>query len=76
MSTATINVSKQEWESMKKIIEKAESEWITEDEVCKLLNISRRSLTNYLSNGRITRDMFRIGVGGNKFFNKEKLMGK
>lgn len=76
MSTTTISVSQKEWESLKKLIEKVETQWMTEEETCNLLGISRRTLTNYLSSGRITRDMFRVGVGGNKYFNKEKIMGK
>jgi hypothetical protein len=32
-------------------------------------------LSNYVSNGTISIDMISTGVGGNKFFDKNKIMG-
>ena len=50
-------------------------ELLSEAEVCVLLNISRKTLSNYVSNGTISFDMIFTGVGGNKFFEKNKIMG-
>ncbi|WP_462254696.1 hypothetical protein [Ferruginibacter sp.] len=50
-------------------------ELLSEAEVCLLLNISRKTLSNYVSNGTIGIDMISTGVGGNKFFEKNKIMG-
>jgi hypothetical protein len=50
-------------------------ELLSEGEVCVLLNISRKTLSNYVSNGTISIDMIFTGVGGNKFFEKNKIMG-
>jgi hypothetical protein len=51
-------------------------ELINEGEACLLLNISRKTLSNYISNGTIGFDIIYTGIGGNKFFDKNKLMGK
>lgn len=53
----------------------AAPELLSESEVCRLLNISRKTLCNYVSNGTISIDMISMGVGGNKFFEKNKIMG-
>lgn len=53
-----------------------ETVWLTEREVCQLLNIKPITLSGYVSTGRIPRDYYRVGIGGNKFFHKEKIMGK
>lgn len=50
-------------------------ELFSEAEVCLLLNISRKTLSNYVSNGTISIDMISTGIGGNRFFNKNKIMG-
>ena len=51
-------------------------QWLTENEVCDLLGIKKVTLLGYVSKGRITPDMYRVGVGGTRFYNKEKIMGK
>lgn len=48
---------------------------INEREACELLNITKRTLCNYISSGRIPADYYSVGVGSNKFFDKKKLMG-
>jgi hypothetical protein len=53
----------------------ATPELLSETDVCTLLCITRKTLSNYVSNGTITRDMISTGVGGNKFFDKSKIMG-
>lgn len=50
-------------------------ELLSEAEVCALLNIKGKTLSNYVSNGTISSDMISTGVGGNKFFDKNKIMG-
>jgi hypothetical protein len=51
------------------------TELISEQQTCELLHISRKTLSNYISNGTISSDMVTIGIGGNKFFDKNKIMG-
>jgi hypothetical protein len=58
----------------KKLQEAEVADMINEDDACKLLGITRNTLSNYMRNGKITPDMYTIGVGGNKFFYKQKLM--
>ena len=76
----TITLPKTEWQQIRKILqrlneEKEAAEYINEGEACELLGISRRTLYNYCYNGRIPMDHYTTGVGGNKFFDKQKLMG-
>lgn len=49
-------------------------EKINEEDACKLLGISRKTLGNYIGLAKITPDMYTVGVGGNYFFYKEMLM--
>lgn len=58
----------------KKLQEDVVQDMITEEECCKLLNIKRKTLTNYIGNGTISPDMYTVGVGGNKFFYRQKLI--
>ena len=55
--------------------EESSPELVSEADVCVLLGISRKTLSNYISNGTIGIDMISTGVGGNKFFDKNKIMG-
>lgn len=72
-----IALPKKEWNKVKALVaEASRPEYITEPEAATLLGISIKTLKNYVSNGRISRDMYKIGVGNNRFYNKEKLMGK
>jgi excisionase family DNA binding protein len=57
-------------------MEAVQSLWMTDDEVCELLNIKKRTLIQYVYSGKISRSMYRIGVGGKRFYNREKIMGK
>lgn len=50
--------------------------WLNEAEVCELLGIKKTTLSQYCYDGRIPRTYYRVGIGGNKFFNREKIMGK
>lgn len=60
--------------SNRKVLLKPVEEQINEEEACRLLGITRQTLSNYISKGQIAPDMYSIGVGGNKFFYKQKLM--
>lgn len=76
----TIALPRTEWQQIKRILNKldqaaSEVEYINESEACELLGISRRTLYNYCYNGKIPMDYYTTGVGGNKFFDKKKLMG-
>lgn len=76
----TVALPRNEWQQIKRILNKldqaaSEVEYINESEACQLLGISRRTLYNYVYNGKIPMDYYTTGVGGNKFFDKKKLMG-
>lgn len=76
----TITLPKTEWQQIKRILQKLNdeieaAEYVNEAEACELLGITRRSLYNYVYNGKIPMDYYTTGIGGNKFFDKKKLMG-
>lgn len=76
----TITLPRTEWQQIKKILHKLNqemdaAEYINESEACELLGISRRTLYNYCYNGKIPMSYYTTGIGGNKFFDKKKLMG-
>ena len=48
---------------------------IDENEACKILGITKRTLANYVYNGRIPKSYFTTAVNGARFFNKNKLIG-
>jgi len=63
---------------LKRLVKQAlvqQDEWLTEQQVCELLGIKKVTLIGYVSKGRITPDMYRVGVGGTRFYSKEKIMG-
>lgn len=71
---------KSEWNQIKKILNKLdkaidEVEWVNEGEAAALLEISKRTLWNYCYNGKIPMDYYTTGIGGQRFFDKKKLMG-
>jgi len=76
----TISLPRNEWKQIKKILSRLDQaatmvEWVNEAEACELLGITRRTLYNYCYNGKVPMDYYTTGVGGNKFFDKKKLMG-
>lgn len=76
----TITLPRTEWQQIKRILNRldqavSEIEYVNESEACELLGITRRTLYNYIYNGKIPVDYYTTGVGGNKFFDKKKLMG-
>jgi hypothetical protein len=73
-----VTVPRKDWLELKRLVKQAlvqQDEWITEQQVCELLGIKKVTLIGYVSKGRITPDMYRVGVGGTRFYNKEKIMG-
>lgn len=75
----SVSIPRKDWLEIKKLLRQAavkETEWITEREVCHLLGIKHSTLIGYVSKGRISPDMYRVGVGGTRFYDKEKIMGK
>lgn len=73
-----VTVPRKDWLELKRLVKQAlvqQEEWITEQEVCELLGIKKVTLIGYVSKGRITPDMYRVGVGGTRFYNKQKIMG-
>jgi len=74
-----ITIPRKDWLELKRLVKNAvvqQEEWLTEREVCELLGIKKITLIGYVSKGRITPDMYRVGVGGTRFYNKEKIMGQ
>lgn len=74
-----VTVPRKDWLELKRLVKQAvlqQEEWITEQEVCELLGIKKITLIGYVSKGRITPDMYRVGVGGTRFYNKQKIMGE
>lgn len=74
-----ITVPRKDWLELKRLVKNAvvqQEEWLTEREVCELLGIKKITLIGYVSKGRITPDMYRVGVGGTRFYNKQKIMGQ
>lgn len=76
----TITLPKTEWMQIRKILHRLNEEldqveYVNEAEACELLGITRRTLYNYVYNGKIPMDYYTTGIGGNKFFDKKKLMG-
>lgn len=74
-----VTVPRKDWLELKRLVKQAltqQEEWLTEQEVCELLGIKKVTLIGYVSKGRITPDMYRVGVGGVRFYNKEKIMGE
>jgi predicted DNA-binding transcriptional regulator AlpA len=74
-----VTVPRKDWLELKRLVKQAlvsQEQWITEQETCQLLGIKKTTLIGYVSKGRITPDMYRVGVGGTRFYNKEKIMGQ
>ena len=75
-----VTLPKSEWNQLKKVLHKlhevaTETEYINEGEAAALLEISKKTLWNYCYNGKIPMDYYTTGVGGQRFFDKKKLMG-
>lgn len=74
-----VTVPRKDWLELKRLVKQVltqQEEWLTEQEVCELLDIKKVTLIGYVSKGRITPDMYRVGVGGTRFYNKKKIMGE
>ena len=74
-----MTIPRKDWLELMKIVKEIKlkkEEWLTESELCQLLDIKKVTLHSYLSKGKITPDMYKVGIGKVKFFNKEKIMGK
>lgn len=74
-----VQVSRKEWLELKRLVKQAAQQqvhWLTEKEVLELLDIKKSTLATYVSKGRITPDMYRVGVGGTRFYDKDKIMGQ
>lgn len=74
-----VSVPRKEWLELKRLLRQASQhqvEWLTDKQVCELLDIKKSTLLAYVSKGRITPDMYRVGVGGTRFYDKDKIMGQ
>lgn len=66
------------WKKIERFIDMQTSnpgELIDEDEACKLLKIKKSSIQVMVSNGKIPKTHYTVGVGGSRFYYKDKLMG-
>lgn len=50
-------------------------EQINEEEASRLLGVSKKTIMNYVISGKIPADYYTVGIGGNRFYFKDKLMG-
>lgn len=74
-----VQVSRKEWLELKRLVRQAaqhQTEWLTEKQVLELLDIKKSTLITYVSKGKITPDMYRVGIGGTRFYDKDKIMGQ
>lgn len=49
---------------------------ITEAEACQLLDISKATIQVYVSKGTIPASAYTVGIGGKRFYYRDKLMNK
>lgn len=54
---------------------KDHTEWVNEEEACKLLGIKKNTIQNYVSTGRIKESAVSRGVSNRKFYHVPQLMG-
>ncbi len=47
---------------------------LNEKQACELLDIEKKTLQNYVSDGTIPPTAFSVGVGGKRFYYKSKLI--
>lgn len=77
-----VQLPKSEWSKIKHVLNAltdrdqfSEEEYLTEKEAMELLGYTQRTMWNYVSCGKISPDCYTVGIGGNRFYNKKKLMG-
>lgn len=56
------------------ILQQRQGEQINEEEACKLLGITKKTIQNMVSNQSIPPSMYTVGIGGNRFYFKNKLI--
>ena len=49
-------------------------EWLTEDKACELLGISKKTIQNYVSSGRIPSSFYERSFECKRLYNKNKLL--
>lgn len=49
-------------------------EWLTEDEACELLGITKKTIQNYVSSGRIPSSFYARSFDCKRLYNKNKLL--
>ena len=49
-------------------------EWLTEDQACKLLGITKKTIQNYVSSGRIPSSFYERSIDCKRLYNKNKLL--
>lgn len=54
---------------------KDHTEWVNEDEACKLLGIKKNTIQNYVSQGFIKEEIIKRGIRNNKFYHAPSLKG-
>lgn len=54
--------------------EKNQIEWLTEDQACELLGITKKTIQNYVSSGRIPSSFYERSIDCKRLYNKNKLL--
>ena len=72
-----VTIPERTWKKIESFIKEIQEkdEWVSEQEACKLLNITRATLGNKMRNKEIPASAISNGIGSNKFFKKSVLMG-
>lgn len=54
--------------------EKNQIEWLTEEQACELLGITKKTIQNYVSSGRIPSSFYERSIDCKRLYNKNKLL--
>lgn len=54
--------------------EKSQVEWLTEEQACDVLGITKKTIQNYVSSGRIPSSFYERSIDCKRLYNKNKLL--
>lgn len=54
--------------------EKNQIEWLTEEQACEFLGITKKTIQNYVSSGRIPSTFYERSIDCKRLYNKNKLL--
>jgi hypothetical protein len=78
-----VQIPLKNWKKIERVLEKLDRDpidWINEDQARELLGkngkkLAQGTIYNMRLNKKITSDMYKEGVNGSIFYNKQRLMG-